>query len=48
MVSFVNFARIASTRVGFHLGTLHEFPARTSNKTCLNMSTGCPKNCKQV
>ena len=23
MISFVNFARIASIRVGFHLGTLH-------------------------
>ena len=50
MISFVNFARIASLGVGFHLGTLHgyffsirllakfEFPARTSNKTCLNKS----------
>ena len=49
MVSFVNFARIASICVGFHLGTLHgdffslrllakfEFPARISNKTCLNI-----------
>ena len=48
MVSFVNFARIASLCVGFHLGTLHgyifslrllakfEFPARISSKTCLN------------
>ena len=50
MVSFVNFARIAVTCVGFHLGTLHgyffsqrllakfEFPTRISNKTCLNIS----------
>ena len=49
MISFVNFARIASMCVGFHLGTLHgylfsqrplakfEFPARISNKTCLNL-----------
>ena len=49
MVSFGNFARIASLGVGFHLGTLHgyffstrllakfEFPARTSNKTCLKL-----------
>ena len=48
MISFVNFARIASNCVGFVLGTLHgyffsprllakfEFPARISNKTCLN------------
>ena len=48
MISFVNFARIASICVGFDLGTLHgyffqprllakfEFPARMSNKTCLN------------
>ena len=50
MVSFVNFAKIAILGVGFHLGTLHgyffsqrllakfEFPARMSNKTCLNFS----------
>ena len=49
MVSFVNFARIASICVGFHLGTLHcllfsirllakfEFPTRISNKTCLKL-----------
>ena len=49
MVSFVNFARIASICVGFYLGTFHgyffslrllakfEFPARISNKTCLNL-----------
>ena len=49
MVSFVNFARIANTCVGFHLGTLHgyffsprrlakfEFPIRISNKTCLDL-----------
>ena len=49
MISFVNFARIASICVGFHLGTLHgylfsqrllakfEFPARISNKTCLKL-----------
>ena len=48
MVSFINFAKIASICVGFHLGTLHgyffvlrvltkfEFPPRISNKTCLN------------
>ena len=48
MVSFVNFARIASICIGFHLGTLHgyffserllakfEFPARIVSKTCLN------------
>ena len=48
MISFVNFARIASICVGFHLCTLHgyffsptllakfEFPAGISNKTCLN------------
>ena len=50
MISFVNFARIASICVGFDLGTLHgyffllrlltkfEFPARISNKTCLKVS----------
>ena len=45
MVSFVNFARIASICVVFHLGTLQgcfflakfEFPARISSKTCLNL-----------
>ena len=49
MVSFVNFARIASICVGFLLGTLHgyffhqkllaksEFPAPISNKTYLNV-----------
>ena len=49
MISFVNFARIASICVGFDLGTLHgllssprllakfEFPARISNKTCLKL-----------
>ena len=49
MVSFGNYARIASICVGFHFGTLHgyffslrllanfEFPARISNKTCLNI-----------
>ena len=48
MVSFVNFARIASICVGFHFGTLRgyffslgllakfEFPARISNKTFHN------------
>ena len=46
MVSFVNFARIASIWVGVHLGTLHVYffhqdfwpnlnPARISNETCL-------------
>ena len=46
MVSFVNFARIASIWVGFHLGTLHVYffhqdfwpnlnQARISNETCL-------------
>ena len=48
MISFVNFARIASICVDFHLvhcmvtffnKTLakFEFPARISNKTCLNL-----------
>ena len=48
MVSFGNFARIASICVGFHLGTLHghfftktlakfEFLTLTSNNTCLNI-----------
>ena len=49
IISFANFARIASICVGYHLGTLHgyffslrllakfEFPARMSNKTCLNL-----------
>ena len=48
MISFVNFARIASICVVFHFGTLHgyfftkllakfEFPVRISNKTCLNL-----------
>ena len=48
MVSFVNFARIASIWVGFHLGTLHVYffhqdfwpnlnHAGISNKTCLNL-----------
>ena len=49
MVSFVNFAKIAILGVRFHLGTLpgyffsprllakFEFPARMSNKTCLNV-----------
>ena len=57
MISFVNFARIASICVGFDLGTLHgyffssrllakfEFPARISNKTCLNINpTFCLMN----
>ena len=51
MITFVNFARIASICVGFDLGTLHgyffhlrllakfEFPARISDKTCLNFLT---------
>ena len=54
MISFVNFARIASICVGFDLGTLHgyffsqrllakfEFPARISNKTCLNILENSP------
>ena len=43
MVSFRNFARIASLCFGFHLGTLHaflakyEFPAQTYNRTCLKL-----------
>ena len=49
MISFVNFARIASICVVFHFGThcmvtfftkllaKFEFPARISNKTCLNL-----------
>ena len=48
MISFVNFARIASICMDFNPGTLHgyffpprllakfEFLARISNKTCLN------------
>ena len=42
MISFVNFARIASICVGFGLLSPRllakvEFPARISNKTCLNI-----------
>ena len=43
MVSFGNFARIASLCFGFHLGTLHgflakyEFPAQTYNRACLKL-----------
>ena len=50
MVSFVNFARIASLGVGFHLGTLHgdlfyqdfwpnlNFPLKYQAKLVLNSS----------
>ena len=49
IISFANFARIASICAGFHLGTLHdyffslrllakfEFPARILNKTGLKL-----------
>ena len=55
MISFVNFSMIASICVGFHIGYIagllfslrllakFEFPARISNKTCLNFARACNK-----
>ena len=59
MISFVNFARIASICVGFHLGTLHgnffhkdfwpnlNFPLEYQIKRVLIMSQGTAK-CRNV